>query len=99
MKGRNMPLGKKQQRLGNLTKDDINFPKHLTPEIVHTALYIHNSPTQEDITKRTEYMAKQIGGEAMTYAMALLVLPHLIDKTTATQEYKDFITSKNKKLN
>ena len=99
MKGRNMPLGKKQQRLGNLTKDDINFPKHLTPEIVHTALYIHNSPTQEDIKKRTEYMAKQIGGEAMTYAMALLVLPHLIDKTTDTQEYKDFITSKKKKLN
>ena len=94
-----MPLGKKQQRLGNLTKDDINFPKHLTPEIVHTALYIHNSPTQEDIKKRTEYMAKQIGGEAMTYAMALLVLPHLIDKTTDTQEYKDFITSKKKKLN
>ena len=94
-----MPLGKKQQRLGNLTKDDINFPKHLTPEIVHTALYIHNSPTQEDIKKRTEYMAKQIGGEAMTYAMALLVLPHLIDKTTDTQEYKDFITSKKKTIN
>ena len=94
-----MPLGKRQQRLGNLTKDDINFPKHLTPEIVHTALYIHNSPTNEDIRKRTEYMAKQIGGEAMTYAMALLVLPHLIDKTIDTQEYKDFITSKKKKLN
>jgi len=94
-----MPLGKKQQRLGNLTKDDIDFPKHLTPEIVHTALYIHNSPTQEDIKKRTEYMAKQIGGEAMTYAMALLVLPHLIDKTTDTQEYKDFITSKKKTIN
>ena len=94
-----MPLGKKQQRLGNLTKDDINFPKHLTPEIVHTALYIHNAPTNEDIRKRTEYMAKQIGGEAMTYAMALLVLPHLIDKTIDTQEYKDFITSKKKKLN
>jgi len=94
-----MPLGKKQQRLGNLTKDDINFPKHLTPEIVHTALYIHNSPTKEDIIKRTEYMSKQIGGEAMTFAMALLVLPHLIDKTTDTQEYKDFITSKKKKLN
>ena len=94
-----MPLGKKQQRLGNLTKDDINFPKHLTPEIVHTALYIHNSPTKEDILKRTNYMAKQIGGEAMTYAMALLVLPHLIDKTTDTQEYKDFITSKKKTIN
>jgi hypothetical protein len=94
-----MPLGKKQQRLGNLTKDDINFPKHLTPEIVHTALYIHNSPTNEDIRKRTEYMAKQIGGEAMTYAMALLVLPHLIDKTIDTQEYKDFLTSRKKTIN
>ena len=94
-----MPLGKRQQRLGNLTKDDIDFPKHLTPEIVHTALYIHNSPTQEDIKKRTEYMAKQIGGEAMTYAMALLVLPHLIDKTTDTQEYKDFIASRKKTIN
>ena len=94
-----MPLGKKQQRLGNLTKDDINFPKHLTPEIVHTALYIHNSPSKEDIVKRTEYMAKQIGNEAMTYAMALLVLPHLINKTTDSEEYKDFITSKKRTIN
>ena len=94
-----MPLGKRQQRLGNLTKDDIDFPKHLTPEIVHTALYIHNSPTKEDIVKRTEYMSKKIGGEAMTYAMALLVLPHLIDQTTDTHEYKDFISSRKKTIN
>ena len=94
-----MPLGKKQQRLGNLTKDDIDFPKHLTPEIVHTALYIHNAPSKEDVVKRSEYMAKQIGGEAMTYAMALLVLPHLINKTTDTQEYKDFLTSRKKTIN
>ena len=86
-------------RLGNLTRDNISFPKHLTPEIVHTALYIHNAPTNEDIKKRTEYMAKQIGGEAMTYAMALLVLPHLIDKTTDTQEYKDFLSSRKKTIN
>ena len=94
-----MPLGKSQQRLGNLTEQDINFPKHLTPEIVHTALYIHNAPSKEDVVKRTEYMAKQIGGEAMTYAMALLVLPHLIDKTTDTQEYKDFQASRKKTIN
>ena len=79
-------MTKARDRLGNLTKEDINFPKHLTPEIVHTALYIHNSQTKEDIVKRTEYMSKKIGGEAMTYAMALLALPHLIDKTTDTQE-------------
>ena len=86
-------------RLGNLTKDDINFPKHLTPEIVHTALYIHNAPSKEDVIKRSEYMAKQIGNKAMTYAMALLVLPYLIDKTQDTTEYKDFITSRKKTIN
>ena len=86
-------------KLGNLTKDDINFPKHLTPEIVHTALYIHNAPSKEDIVKRTEYCSKQIGGEAMTFAMALLVLPHLINQTQDTQDYKDFIASKKKTIN
>ena len=94
-----MPLGKRQQRLGNLTKDDINFPKHLTPEIVHASLFIHNAPTKEDIMKRSEYMAKQIGNESMQYAMALLILPHLIDQTKDTQEYKDFIASRKKTIN
>jgi len=92
-------MSKSNQRLGNLTKEDINFPKHLTPEIVHTALYIHNAPTNEDIVKRTEYMAKQIGGEAMTFAMALLVLPHLIDNTIHSQDYKDWQAMKKKIIN
>ena len=85
-------------KLGNLTRDDINFPKHLTPEIVHTALFIHNAPSKEDIVKRTEHSAKLIGGEAMTFAMALLVLPEIIDKTTNTTEYKDFIASNKKTI-
>ena len=89
---------KNMHKLGNLTRDDINFPKHLTPEIVHTALFIHNAPSKEDMTKRVEHSAKLIGGEAMTYAMALLVLPEIIDKTTNTTEYKDFIASKKKTL-
>ena len=92
-------MTKARDRLGNLTKEDINFPKHLTPEIVHTALYIHNAPSKEDIVKRTEYCSKQIGGEAMTYAMALLVLPNLIDNTINSQDYKDFIASKKKTIN
>ena len=81
------------------TQGAVSFPKHLTPEIVHTALYIHNAPSKEDIVKRTEYMSKQIGGEAMTYAMALLVLPHLINQTQHTTEYKDFLASKKKTIN
>ena len=92
-------MSKNIHKLGNLTKDDINFPKHLTPEIVHTALYIHNADSKEDVIKRTEYMSKQIGNEAMTYAMALLVLPHIINQTQDTTEYKDFLASRKKTIN
>ena len=93
-------MTKPNQRLGNLTRDDISFPKHLTPEVVHTALYIHNAPTREDIKTRVEYCAKQIGDEAMSYAMALLVLPTLMDNMQQhSPEYKDFIASRNKTIN
>ena len=91
-------MTKPNQRLGNLTRDDISFPKHLTPEVVHTALYIHNAPTREDIKTRVEYCAKQIGDELMSYAMALLVLPTLMENTKDTQEYKDFIASRKKTI-
>jgi hypothetical protein len=86
-------------RLGNLTRDNINFPEHLTPEIVHTALYIHNADNKEDVIKRSEYMAKQLGNKAMTFVMALLVLPNLIDNTTQSQDYKDFQASRKKTIN
>jgi len=86
-------------RLGNLTRDDISFPEHLTPEIVHTALYIHNADNKEDVIKRSEYMAKQLGNKAMTYVMALLVLPNLIDNTMNSKDYKDFLASKKKTIN
>ena len=94
----NMPLGKNTHRLGNLTEDDISFPKHLTPEIVHTALYIHNAPRSE-IKQRVEYCAKQVGDKAMAYAMALLVLPTLMDNMKQSPEYKDFMTSRKKTIN
>ena len=92
-------MTKARDRLGDLTKEDINFPKHLTPEVVHTALYIHNADSKEEVIKRSEYMAKQIGNEAMSYAMALLVLPWLMEQGKDTQLYKDFITSKKKTIN
>ena len=86
-------------RLGNLTEEDINFPKWLTPEVVHTALYIHNAESKEEIIKRTEYMAKQIGGEAMTFAMALLVLPTLMNNMQHSEEYKTWQDKRFKSLN
>jgi len=95
-----MSLGKTQQRLGNLTKDNINFPKHLTPEIVHSALFIHNADSKEETMTRVEYCAKQIGDKAMSYAMALLVLPMLMDNMKQSQEYSEWKEqTKPKKLN
>jgi len=90
----------KQKQFGrDWTQGAVNFPKHLTPEIIHSALFIHNAPSKEDIKTRIEYCAKQIGDEAMSFAMALLVLPHLIDSTTQSQDYKDFLASKKKTIN
>jgi len=94
-----MPLGKRQQRLGDLTKEDINFPKYLTPEIIHCALFVHNAPTTEDIKTRVEYCAKQIGDEAMAFAMALLVLPTLMNNMEHSQDYRDWKESKKKTIN
>ena len=89
-----MSLGKRQQRLGNLTKDNINFPKHLTPEIIHSALFVHNADSKEETMTRVKYCAKQIGDEAMSYAMALLVLPHLMENMQGSPEYREWKASR-----
>ena len=90
-----MTLGKKQQRLGDLTKDDINFPKHLTPEIIHSALFVHNANSKQETMTRIDYLAKQIGEESMSYVMSLLVLPTLMEMTRDTKEYKTFLDERN----
>ena len=92
-------MTKPNERLGNLTKKDINFPKWLTPEVVHTALYVHNAPTTEDIKARVEYCAKQIGDEAMSYAMALLVLPTLMNNMEQSSDYAEWKKNKHKRFN
>ena len=90
----------KEKQFGkDWTKGEFSFPKHLTPEVVHTALFIHNAPSKEDVVKRTEHCAKLIGNESMTFAMALLVLPNLIDNTMNSKDYKDFQKNKYKSLN
>ena len=47
-----------------LTKDDINFPKHLTPEIIHSALFVHNAHDKVETVTRVKYGVKQIGEQA-----------------------------------
>ena len=67
-------MTKERNTLGNgklANGEIISFPKHLTPEIIHSALFIGNADNQETAGKRIEYCSKQLGDEAMSYAMAL----------------------------
>jgi len=91
---------KKQKQFGrDWTDGQLNFPKHLAPKVIHSALFIHNAPTKEDTVKRVEYCAKEIGDELMSYTMALLVLPTLMNNMQQSNEYKDWKQSRIKTLN
>ena len=92
---------KKEKQFGNSKSfgKDILFPKHLTPKIIHSALFVHNASNKEDTMKRVEHCAKEIGDEAMSYAMALLVLPTLMNSMQQSDEYRDWQQSRIKTLN
>ena len=93
-------MTKSRNTLGNgklANGEEIKFPKHLTPEIIHSALFISNADDQETAGKRIEYCSKQFGDEAMSYAMALLILPSLMEMTQQTKEYQDFVKMRKKK--
>ena len=62
------------------TKDDIKFPPHFTPEIIHSALYIWNAgDDHKEGGRRIEYLHNNLGAKKMAFIMSILVLPDLID--------------------
>ena len=81
------------------TQGALNFPKHLTPEVIHSALFIHNAKSKEESMKRVEHIAKLVGDETMTYVMSQLILPQLMDNLKHSQEYKEWQENKHKRLN
>jgi len=89
----------KQKQFGKDWSDgQLNFPKHLTAKIIHSALFIYNADCKEETITRINYVAKQIGDKDMTYVMALLILPTLMDMTRDTKEYKTFLEDKNNRI-
>jgi len=80
------------------TQGAINFPKHLTPEVIHSALYIHNADSKEESLIRVEYIAKLVGDETMTYVMSQLILPKLMSDLKQSQEYSEWQEQRHKKL-
>ena len=90
-----MTLKKEKQFGRDWTDGQLKFPKHLTAKIIHSALFIYNANSNEETIKRIDYLTKQIGDKEMTYVMALLILPTLMDMTRDTKEYKTFLDERN----
>ena len=65
-------------------------PEHLSSKVLSGALYIHNGKDNDEKMKRTEQVLNKIGSELASYAMALLVLPQMMDMMRDSNEYKDF---------
>ena len=65
-------------------------PDHLSSKVLSGALYIHNGKDTDEKMKRTEQVLNKLGSKLASYAMALLVLPQLIEKTQQSDEYKEF---------
>ena len=90
----------KQKQFGSdWTDGELKFPKHLTPKIIHSALFIYNASSAEETKQRVEHCAKEIGDEAMSFAMAMLMLPTLMNSMAQSEEYKSWNETRIKTLN
>ena len=77
--------------------EELNAPEHLSSDVIISALYVNNGKDAEEKSNRIEQITKKIGKEKVTYVMALLVLPQLIDDVIKTNKYTDFIEERNQR--
>ena len=90
---------KKKKHFGNPEAFGVDdFPKHLTPKIIHSALFIYNAKSAEETKQRVEHCAKLIGDKAMSFAMAMLMLPTLMNSMAQSEEYKTWNEQRIKTL-
>ena len=91
---------KKQKQFGrDWTEGGLKFPEHLTPKIIHSALFIYNAKSAEETKQRVDHCVELIGDKAMSYAMAMLMLPTLMNSMAQSEEYKSCNEQRIKTLN
>ena len=78
---------------------EVRVPEHLDLDIIKGALYIHNADDQSQANNRIEFLAKKLGDHKMTYVMAILMLPFLMQIVERSEEYKKYFEEKKKRLN
>ena len=79
--------------------EEIKVPTHLDLDIIKGALYIHNADDQSQANDRIHFLAKKLGDHKMTYVMAILMLPFLMQIVERSEEYKKYFEEKKKRLN
>ncbi len=81
------------------SKEELGVPEHLDLDIIKGALYIHNADDQNQANDRIEFLAKKLGDHKMTYVMAILMLPFLMEIVEKSDEYKSYFENRKKTLN
>ena len=79
--------------------EEIKVPTHLDLDIIKGALYIHNAEDKQQANDRINFLVKKLGERKMTYVMALLMLPYLMEMVENSKEYKDYFEERKKRLN
>ena len=78
---------------------EIKVPEHLDLDIIKGALYIHNADEKTTADDRIRFLAKKLGDHKMTYVMALLMLPYLMEVVERSEEYQKYFEERKKRLN
>ena len=78
---------------------ELKVPEHLDLDIIKGALYIHNADDKQQADDRINFLLKKLGDRKMTYVMALLMLPYLMEMVENSKEYKDYFEERKKRLN
>ena len=68
---------------------DERAPKHLSSSVLSGALYIHTGKDTQEKIRRTDKVLNTIGAELTAYALALLVLPQMMDMMRESPDYKE----------
>ena len=78
---------------------DERAPKHLSSSVLSGAIYIHNGKDTQEKLDRTEQVLNKLGPKLSAYAMALLVLPTLMNNMKHSDSYQEWEKNKHKRFN
>jgi hypothetical protein len=63
------------------------------------AFFIHNAKDDTEKMERVEFGLSKFDYKFMAHVMAMLILPYLMDKNMDSNEFKDWVSMREKKMN